>query len=376
MAWTLSSLILLIAISISTSQVAEVDRTQENRMILEAFMNRSAKDLFKAWHLLFKREYSYASDEAKLRFKNFKDNLTKIKEHNAQNLSFKVGLNQFSDMSNEEFKQKFATYKVSATVEDFINTWQEKVPETTTTPSNNASNGSFLAEEDDDDLTKRNLSGENPIDYRSNFNPPRNQNYCGGCWAFALTAIVEAKQSMKQGWTNQYLSIQQLLDCNNSNYGCNGGDLITGMNYILNNGNQNDKDYTYLGYSGNQCNYSKSKPLTRITGYQYCSNITPNYKCSSSVVYNLLKKGPLAVVVNGGSWAFQNYSGGIFSAACYNVDHAVVIVGYGVSGSTPYWLVRNSWGPYWGENGHIRIAVNSNNNYSCFLEYMAVLPIM
>jgi C1A family cysteine protease len=342
-------------------------------MILDAFMNRSAKDLFKAWHLLFKREYTYASDEAKLRFKNFKENLVKIKEHNAQDLSYKVGLNQFSDMTNEEFKLKFATYKDTTKVEDFINTWQEK------TETGNDSSSSFLpvTEDDDDDLTKRNLqSGNTPIDYRSNFNPPRNQNYCGGCWAFALTAMIEANRSIKQGWTSPYLSVQQMLDCNNNNYGCNGGDLLTGMNYALNNGNQNDSDYTYLGYSGNQCNFSKNKPLTRINGYQYCSNRTPNYKCSTSIVYNLLKKGPLAVVVNGGSWAFQNYAGGIFTGACYNIDHAVNIVGYGVSGNTPYWLVRNSWGPYWGESGHIRVAVNANNNYSCFLEYMAVLPVM
>jgi len=356
------TLILLVTFSMITSQVQEIDRSKENRMILEVFMNRSAKDLFKAWHLLFKREYSFASDEAKTRFKIFKENLAKIKEHNTQDLSYKVGLNQFSDMTNTEFKEKFARYRQEQSVEKYLNTWQE--------------GGNFLAvDDDDDDLTKRNLAN-NPIDYRAYFNGPRNQLNCGGCWAFAITGAIEAAKTMKQGKLNPYLSVQQLLDCNNQAYGCNGGDLITGMNYALNNKVENDSDYTYLGYSGNPCYFSANKPLTSLSGYQYCSNLTSNYKCSTSIVYSLLQKGPLAVVTNGGSWAFQNYAGGIFTAACYNIDHAVGLVGYGVSGNTAYWLVRNSWGSTWGEAGYIRIAINPANNNSCFIEYEAVLPVM
>jgi len=330
-------------------------------MILESFMNRSAKDLFKAWHYMFKRDYSYASDEAKLRFKIFKENLAKIKEHNANaEHTFQVGLNQFSDMTNAEFNEKFAQHKASS-VEKFLNTWQES---------------KFLPiEDDDDDLTKRNLANA-PINYQALFNPPRNQLNCGGCWTFSLNAVVEAAKTQKQGTLAPYESVQQLLDCNTSNYGCNGGDLITGMNYVLKNGVERDSDYSYLGYSGNQCYFSTSKPLTMINGYQYCSNLTSNYKCSTSIVYSLLQKGPLSVVTNGGSWAFQNYAGGLFNAACYNIDHAVVLAGYGVSGTTQYWLVRNSWGPSWGEQGYIRIVINPSNNSSCFIEYEAILPIV
>jgi len=333
-------------------------------MILESFMNRSSKDLFKAWHLLFKREYSYSSDEAKLRFKTFKENLAKIKEHNAEaNQSFKVGLNQFSDMTNNEFKEKIARYRHNQSIEKYLNTWQ--------------AGSKFLpvADDDDDDLTKRNLAN-NPINYQSFFNAPRNQMNCGGCWAFAITGIIESNRSIKTGTLNPYLSVQQLLDCNTSNYGCNGGDLITGMNYVLGTGVENDSNYSYLGYSGNACNFSTSKPLTTISGYQYCSNLTTSYKCSTSIVYTLLQKGPLSVVTNGGSWAFQNYSGGIFNAACTNIDHAVILAGYGISGTTQYWLVRNSWGPTWGESGYIRIEINPSNNYSCFIEYEAILPVM
>jgi len=355
-------LILLITISSILSQTVEIERTRT--MILDSFMNRSSKDLFKAWHLLFKKEYSYSSDEAKLRFKIFKENFTKIKEHNAQtNQSFKVGLNQFSDMTNNEFKEKVTRYRHNQSIEKYLNTWQEN---------------KFLpiSDDDDDDLTKRNLASNNAINYQSFFNTPRNQMNCGGCWAFTVTASIESNKSIKQGTLNQYLSVQQLLDCNSQNYGCNGGDLITGMNYVLNTGVENDSDYTYLGYSGNTCKFNSIKTLNKIGGYQYCSNLTTSYKCSTSIVYTLLSKGPLSVVTNGGSWAFQNYAGGIFNSACTTIDHAVTLAGYGISGTTQYWLVRNSWGPNWGESGYIRIEINPSNNYSCFIEYEAILPVV
>jgi len=356
------ALILLITISSIYTQQVEIDRSKASQMILESFMNRSAKDLFKAWHFMFKREYAYASDEAKLRFQTFKENLAKIKEHNANSENtFKVGLNQFSDMTNNEFKEKFARHKASQSIEKFLNTWQDS---------------KFLpVDDDDDDLTKRNLANT-PINYQSLFDAPRNQLNCGGCWAFALTGIVEAAKAQKQGSLSPYLSVQQLLDCNTANLGCQGGDPITGMNYVLKNGVENDSDYSFLGYSGNQCGFNTSKSLTKISGYQYCSNLTTGYKCSTSIVYSLLTKGPLLVVTNGGSWAFQNYAGGLFNAACYNIDHAVILAGYGVSGTTQYWLARNSWGSTWGEQGYIRIVINPSNNYSCFIEYEAILPIM
>jgi len=361
------TLILLITISIISSQVAQIDRTKEKRMILDTFMDRPAKDLFKAWHLLFKKEYTYETDEAKLRFKIFKENLVKIKEHNAGNHSYQVALNQFSDLTNDEFKQKYTRYRHSESVEHFINTWQKESP----------SQKTFLSD-DDEDLTKRNLASLSAINWSSLFNTPRDQVNCGGCWAFSISGAVEAAMSKtkNKGKPVPYLSVQQLLDCNTSNYGCNGGDLATGLNYALASGEENDTSYPYLGYSGNKCYYSSSLASVKLTGYSYCSNATVNYKCSQTIVYNLLSNGPVSVVTNGGSWGFQNYSGGLFNAACYNIDHAVILAGYGVSGTTPYWLVRNSWGPYWGESGYIRIVINESNNYSCFIETSAFLPLV
>jgi len=173
-----------------------------------------------------------------------------------------------------------------------------------------------------------------------------------------------------------YLSVQQLLDCNTQNLGCSGGDVTYGYNYVLNANDELDTTYPFVGYSGNKCYYNAASATKQIKGYSYCSNLTPSYQCTTTTVYNLLVKGPLSVVTNGGSFAFQSYAGGLFNASCTVIDHAVILVGYGVSGTTQYWLVRNSWGASWGENGYIRIVLNSANNYSCFIEYEAFLPLV
>lgn len=156
--------------------------------------------------------------------------------------------------------------------------------------------------------------------------------------------------------------------------GCNGGDMRTGDKYIMAKGVMNDMDYTFQGYSST-CRYNYLKPLTYITGYSYCSNASAN-KCTFNIVYNLLAKGPVAVTIDGGTWGFQNYMSGIFTAYCSQVNHAVTLVGYGWTSTQKYWIVRNSWGSSWGENGYIRVAVNSANSNSCFIEYEAVLPLI
>ena len=71
----------------------------------------------------------------------------------------------------------------------------------------------------------------------------------------------------------------------------------------------------------------------------------------------------------------MNYSSGIFNSACKQINHAVTLVGYGVAtNGTRYYLIRNSWNTYWGENGYMRIAVNDANHYSCFVGWEVVLP--
>jgi KDEL-tailed cysteine endopeptidase len=336
---------------------------KEKREILEQYMLKTPKELFKVWHMLFQKSYTFDSEEAKNRFQVFKANLEQIKKVNAENKGFKLGLNQFSDMTNEEFRAKMTTYKpIGEALEEMSNS----------TSNNMNGDVKFLPADDEDDLTKRNLQSQLPINYSKYYRAPRDQLQCGGCWAFALTGAIEGNVSKKRGIISNYLSPQHLIDCVSGNLGCSGGDMRTGDNYVIAKGLMNEADYNFQGYTS-VCRYNNLRPLTFITGYKYCSNAT-RYKCSTSLIYSLLTKGPVAVTIDGGSFGFQNYASGIFSDYCSQVNHALVLVGYGSSGQQNYYLLRNSWSSYWGENGYIRVAVNPSNSFSCFIEYEAVVP--
>ena len=352
-------------LSLFSAKNNDIQYTKERKDILDQYMDKTPKELFKVWHMLFQKSYTFDSEEAKKRFQIFKANLEQIKKTNSENKSYKLGLNQFSDMTNEEFRTKMATYKpIGEALEEMSNSTNNEIK----------SEVKFLPADDEDDLTKRNLQTQIPINYSNYFRPSRDQSQCGGCWAFALTGAVEGNISKKRGILSNYLSPQQLLDCVSGNLGCSGGDMRTGDNYIIAKGLMTESDYNFQGYTSN-CRYNNLRPLTYITGYKYCSNAT-RYKCSTSLIYSLLTKGPVAVTIDGASFGFQSYSSGIFSDYCSQVNHALVLVGYGSSGLQNYYLLRNSWSTSWGENGFIRVAVNPSNSYSCFIEYEAVFPVV
>lgn len=112
--------------------------------------------------------------------------------------------------------------------------------------------------------------------------------------------------------------------------------------------------YPYKAVKGT-CKYSSSNTGKGTTGYV---NVAAN---NSTAMKSALAGRPLAVSIEADRAVFQNYASGIFnSTACgTNLDHAVIVVGWGTSGSTEYWTVRNSWGTSWGERGYIRIAITS-----------------
>lgn len=86
-------------------------------------------------------------------------------------------------------------------------------------------------------------------------------------------------------------------------------------------------------------------------------------------------KGPFSVAIQADQNVFQNYKSGILdSSKCGDhLDHAVGLVGWGKSGHTEYWIVRNSWGKSWGEHGYIRMAINSGNGV-CGVQKSASYP--
>jgi len=110
----------------------------------------------------------------------------------------------------------------------------------------------------------------------------------------------------------------------------------------------------------------KNPTNVRLSSYEEVYN-------NSNEVYRMLQTGPVAVLIDANP--LQSYQRGIFNWQCYQTNHAVTLVGYGMEGNVEYWIIRNSWGDWWGEGGYARIMTNLNNNNSCFVGSSGFLPI-
>lgn len=336
------------------------------RVIIQTFMDKNTKDLFKVWHFLFNKEKSYSLDDPNIitKYKNFKATLKTIKEHNQKESSYKLGLNQFSDLTKEEFK-KYLTRKPLSKEELKI--------------LRNSSPKKISLDDYDDSRDRRNLrnlQSLSEINWTKYINEPRAQGNCGSCWAFAAAGVVEAAHGIKNRSKIPYLSTQQLVDCEtvHSN-GCEGGGSFGVLDYITANGLQPEDSYPYKEAKSDKCSYNSALATRKVSTVDYCSNSNgeEDRKCSIGQIHNLLSRGALLVGIDGE--VIQSYESGVYDSACPNDNHAVVLVGYGADSTTgiQHWLVRNSWGPQWGEAGHIRVKVTDSNNHSCFVSNEGIL---
>jgi len=362
----MKKMLIILALLLTITCNIEVER-----LILDSFKDGPKKEYFKVFHHIYKKDYDINSEEAIIRYSAFKQNLKIIEETNAQNLSYQLGINQFADLTKEEFTEKHLMDP------------HEKRKAITATIRNLREEGYFDLNADNDDEGYFDLNADSdtspstnayaPLDHRKFLLPPRDQKNCGSCWSFATTGAVEAAIAIRRNVT-EYLSTQHLIDCDTSNNGCKGGLYPGSFKYAVQYGMVSEKVYPYKEMK-NKCAVPSNAVRTKITSFQFCTNYSSAPNCSVDKVYSLLKSGPLAIGIDGST--IQLYKGGIFTATCTSDTHAVVLVGYGVDTITKreYFIVRNSWGPNWGENGYIRVARNDSNKRSCFATNEAFLPI-
>jgi len=192
--------------------------------------------------------------------------------------------------------------------------------------------------------------------------PVKNQGRCGSCWAFGTTEQIESYAAMVNG-TLPILSTQQVTSCTpnpltcGGSGGCDGSTPPLGYNYVQLFGQVPEQDYPYMSgesASSEECLYDLStlKPIATISGY---NNLPPNDQ--AAVMNHIATVGPLAISVAANT--FRDYEGGVYSGCPYDeniqLNHAVQLVGYGSEEGLDYWIVRNSWGADWGEEGYIRL---------------------
>ncbi|KDP31986.1 hypothetical protein JCGZ_12447 [Jatropha curcas] len=307
-------------------------------------------DMYNWWLAKHQKAYNKLGERER-RFEIFKNNLRFIDEHNSENHSYKLGLTKFADLTNEEYRAMFLGTRVDV-----------KRRLMTKKPSRR------YAFKVGDELPES-------VDWREEgaVNPIKDQGNCGSCWAFSTIAAIEGINKIVTGELLS-LSVQELVDCDRTyDAGCNGGLMENAFQFIIQNGGiDTEQDYPYLAVDGTCDKTKMNKKVVKIDGFE---NVTPfDEKSLQKAVANQ----PVSVAIEASGMALQFYQSGVFTGECGSaLDHGVVIVGYGTENGTDYWIVRNSWGPGWGENGYIRMERNVVNTYrgKCGIAMQSSYPI-
>lgn len=303
--------------------------------------------VFKEWTKAFDRDYNSTEEEAH-RYLVWLDNLHTIAQTNSnKELTYKLRLNQFGDMTSDEFK-----YYVHGDKGHCFNPLEKKKMY-------------IIGGDDSDYLHDQSINAPASIDWTNNngksyVTPVKNQGQCGSCWAFSTTGALECNYAIKHDQLNS-LSEQELVDCApriDGCMGCNGGQMDGAFKYVEKNGGLcSEKDYKYTAKDG-QCEAAKCG-----TKYDANSGYMDVTSDSSTSLKSAVAEGCVSVAIEADQTAFQHYSSGVLTGSCgTSLDHGVLVVGYGTSGSQDYWKVKNSWGTSWGEDGYILICRDCNKN--------------
>ncbi len=306
------------------------------------FTEQQKQMMFTNWMRQHQRSYSYSDFQT--RYSIWKSNLDFVTKHNSEEHSYTVGMNQFADLTNEEFASTYFGFRMPAGAQ------VEPVYEPT-------------------------VPGALPtsFDWRTKgaVTPIKNQGQCGSCWAFSTTGSTEGCHFLK---SNKLVSLseQNLMDCSTAegNQGCEGGLMTQAMDYIIQNGGvDTESSYPYKAIDEN-CHFKTADVGATLAKY---TNVQSG---SEAKLQDTVSLGPVSAAMDASQTSFQLYTSGIYKdPACssQSLDHGVLVIGWGVDAAgKDYWLMKNSWGTSWGIQGYFWLARNDHN--MCGVATMATLP--
>lgn len=278
----------------------------------------------------FGKAYEHAK-EFEARLEAFAANYRYIEQENAKGHSYQLGVNEFTDMSPDEFAlTHFGLSRPAA------NTTWSGLP--------------YLGQHE-----RRNLTLPASVDWtkKGAVTKVKNQAQCGSCWAFSTTGALEGAWQIATGELVS-VSEQQLVDCGKKygEEGCNGGMMDGAFHYAEKIAMCSEDSYPYKAKNG-ICKAAKCKAAIPKGGVVGFKDVREN---DEKALMDAVAQQPISVAIEADQMAFQMYHSGVLSTKCGSkLDHGVLLVGYGTENKTDYWLVKNSWGPTWGVHGFIKL---------------------